>query len=76
MVAVVLDEHSVTNMEVDGITKVFTSNCENAWCYNPSKLLCKSCMSYNVPFVIKEIPGWLGTSLRAMFGSNFVYGKV
>jgi hypothetical protein len=33
VVAVVLDEHSVMKMEVDAVTKVFISNCENAWCY-------------------------------------------
>ena len=53
VVAVVLVEHSVMKMEVDALTKVFISNCENAWCDNQSKLLCKSCMSYNVPCVLK-----------------------
>jgi hypothetical protein len=67
VVAVVLDEHSVMKIEVGALTKVFISNCENAWCNNPSKLLCNSCMSCNVPCVLKRIPGWLGTSLRTMF---------
>jgi len=53
VVAIVFDEHSVMKMEVYALTTVFISNCESAWCDNPSKMLCKSCMSYNVPCVLK-----------------------
>lgn len=53
VVAFVLNEHSVMKMEVDALTKVFIRNYENAWCDNPSKLLCKPCISYNVPCVLK-----------------------
>lgn len=53
MVAIVLDEHSLVKMDVDALTKVFINNYENAWCDKASKLLCKSCVSYNVPCVFK-----------------------
>ena len=53
VVTVVLDEHSVMKVEVDALTKVFISNCENACCDNPSKLLCMSSMSCNVTRVLR-----------------------